>query len=515
MAIDGRLSEAEDWFGYFWPPGRMEQLARAGHLSYRQEAGPKVRLIGGFRDHILPVVHGSIEKVPITLLDCVATSTTRPMLDPEPHRQDIDPDRVLYGINLDDPAEKCFKALDIEIENLSRWSAERDMTLKFEYDDRLTTTGQDDQPSGGRIRRTLRRVLHRGAQQTDQPVQRMPTGYASWGVEGKPVDARQAQMGEITAELRRSRVLPNWDEHRDRTVGRIAARSVLHFTSTRSRSIDEWEAVSRMAQDLLSLATFAPCAVLRKTLVPDDAKITSDNTAQSEIHVYERQLVTGAPNEPAMIAWEMLFNLSDIDFGVVLPEWSRVRDKLRPTCNMILGLKYLPGGYLETKLLTATGAAEIMESSLAKGLNRPLPVPKERYKVLRKELLCLAPEEYRDWLDNKLYNAPSLQDKLKLLVSQFDNQITEKLLPNVELWAQRTTYARNDLTHRGESQRVPALEMSAVADVTVAVVVIALLSQLRIPTPRILQALEHHPDLKHAPNLARRYWPAEDAAADG
>lgn len=477
------------------------ELARAGQLSYRQEVGPKVRLIGGFRDHILPVVHGSIEQVPITLLDCVATSTTGPVFGPEPHRQHIDPDRVLYGINLGDPAEKCFKAMDIEIENLSRWSAEQDMTLKFEYDDRLAT------PSGGRIRRTLRRVLHRDAQHANQSVQTMPTGYASWGVEGKPVDPRQAQMGEITAELRRSRNLPNWDEHRGRTVGRIAARSVLHFTSAQSRSIDEWEEVSRMAQDLLSLATFAPCAVLRKSLIPDDAKITSDGTARGAIHVYERQLVAGAPNEPAMQPWEMLFNLSDIDFGEVLPEWSRVRDMLRPTCNMILGLKYIPEGYLETKLLTASGAAEVMEGSLAEGLSRPLPVPKEKYKVLRKELLCLAPEEYRNWLDKKLYNAPSLQDKLNLLASQLDSQITDKLLPNAELWAQRTTYARNDLTHRGESMRVPPLEMSAAVDVTVAVVVITLLSQLKIPTSRILQALEHHPDLKHAPGLARRYWP--------
>ena len=109
-------------------------------------------------------------------------------------------------------------------------------------------------------------------------------------------------VASVTAELRRSYVLPNWDDHRDRTEGKTSATSVLHFASTRSRNVDEWDEIARMAQDLLSLATFSPCAVLRQTLIPDDAKIASDPTARSEVHVYTKQLVTGAPNEPAIPA---------------------------------------------------------------------------------------------------------------------------------------------------------------------------------------------------------------------
>ena len=515
MAATGDLSEIEEWFGYLWPPGQMQQLATPGHVSYRPEDGLRVRLIGGFDVYNLRAIHGTFERVPITLVDCIATSTQKQsVIQSITIRQDIEPQLLLYGITLTDPAEPCFKAVDIEIENLSRWSADQDMTLKFEYDDRLAPSDQDDQPSVGRIRRTLRTVFRRHPPEVNQPVQTMPTGYASWGVEGKPIDERRAQMDDMTAELRRSRVLPNWDEHRDRTVGRIAARSVLRFSSTRSRTADEWQEVARMAQDLLSLATFSTCAVLRETLITDEAKLASDNTARSDVHLYAKQLVKGAPNEPAMEPWAMLFNLSDIDFGVLLPQWSKVRDMLRPTCNMVLGLKYIPEGYLETKLLTVAGAAEVMEGALARGLNRPLPVPKARYKVLREELLCLAPEEYRDWLDKKLYNAPSLQDKLKLLAGQLDRQITDRLLPNIDLWAQRTAKARNDLAHRGESQRVPPLEMSAIVSVTVAVVVICLISQLGIPTSRILQALEQHPELRYAPDLARRYWPVEEPGED-
>jgi hypothetical protein len=517
VAAEGRLSEPEDWFGYFWPPGPGEdqaRAARAGRLSYEPEDGSNVRLIGGFDDPLLSVVHGSIEGVPVTLLDCVATSTRMNAFNRAPLHQEIDPHLVLYGINLDDPAERCFKAMEIEIENLSQWSAAQDITLRFKYGSPEVPSDRNDQSTSGRIGTPFRRLFRWRQEQssqreeTSQPDRAGATHRTGWGIEGEPADERVAELGDIRAELRRTYLLPNWDNRRDRTEVATSATSVLHFESTRSRSIDEWEQVARMAQDLLSLATFSPCAVLRHTVIPDDNRRASDPTVRSNVHVYAGQIVTVASNEPAMDAREMLFTLSDIDFGIVLPRWSKVREMLGPTCNMILGLKYIPGGYLETKLLTAAGAAEVMESSLSRGLNRPLPVPKAEFKALRKALLCRAPEEYRDWLDKKLYNAPSLQDKLTILATQLDNRVVQTLLPNVKYWARRTTYARNDLTHRGESKRVAPPEMSAAVNLTVAVVVITLLDQLEIPAPRILQALEHHPDLKHAPSLARKYWPA-------
>lgn len=515
VATTGDLAGSEEWFGHLWPSGQM-QLAKPGHVSYRPDVGLRVRLIGGFDARTQHAVIGTFERVPITLVDCTATSTEMQGLGTSAviYRQDIEPGLLLHGIALPDPAEACFCAVDLEIENLSRWSAHQDIDLNYEYDDRLAEPAEDDRSARGRIRHSLGRVFRWRRSEVSQPAQTVPTGYASWGVTGKPSDELRAEIDGMTVELSRTHTLPNWDDHRDRIVGRIASRSVLRFSSTRSRTAQEWQEVARMAQDLLSLATFSPCAVLRQTLITDERKRASDNTARREVHLYAKQLVRGAPNEPAMQPWDMLFSLSDIDFGVLLPQWAEVRFMLRPTCNMVLGLKYLPEGYLETKLLTVAGAAEVMEGALAPGLDRPLPVPKDAYKVLREELLCLAPEQYRDWLNKKLYNAPSLQDKLKLLVEQLDQRIVDRLLPNAQLWAQRTTTARNDLAHRGESRKVPSLEMSAIVEVTVAVLVVSLISQLGVPTSRILQALEQHPELRHAPDLARKYWPPDGRRED-
>jgi hypothetical protein len=101
---------------------------------------------------------------------------------------------------------------------------------------------------------------------------------------------------------------------------------------------------------------------------------------------------------------------------------------------------------------------------------------------------------YGKKMDNHSY--PS---KMECVAKGCDNQIMENLLPNVDLWAQRTSKARNDLAHRGASKNVPPLEMSAMVSVTVAVVVISLISQLGIPTSRILQALEQTPRTQTCP----------------
>ncbi|WP_141098978.1 ApeA N-terminal domain 1-containing protein [Mycobacterium avium] len=509
MPDTGDLASNQEWFGYMWSADQPD-VFRAGHVSYRPDDGLRARLLGGFDNPIQRAINGTFDEVPITLGDCIATSTEMRGLGPSAviRRQDIEPGILLYGIGLPDPSEACFSAVDLEIENLSSWSAHRDITFNFELGDRLA--GPAERPARGRVRHILRKVFARRPPEGRPPAHPASTGLVNWGVEGRPSAELRAETGDITVELRRSHILPSWDDHRDRIVARVVARSVLRFSSTRLWTAQECQEVARLAQDLVSLATFSPCAVLRQTLITDEQKLASDDTARREVHLYSGQLVRGAPSEPAMQPADMLFNLSDIDFEVLLPQWVKVHDMLRPTCNMVLGLKYIPDGYVETKLLTVAGAAEVMEGALAHGLNRPLPVPRDVFKVLRKELLDVAPQQYRDWLDKKLYNAPSLQDKLKLLAGQLDHQIIDRLLPNVELWARRVTKARNDLAHRGESKDVRAEEMSAIVSVTVAVLIVSLISQLGVPTSRILQALQQHPELRHAPGLAHRFWPPDE-----
>lgn len=531
MADKGNLAESHEWFGYFAPAGAPEGSARPGRLSYTPEEGLTLRLIGGFQAHILPAIIGNVEKVPVTLVDCVATSARKGVLDDEPTRQTIDVQSAIFGIFLNDPDTACFDEMDIELEHLSQWAAEKDFELRFDW-------GNGGEPPAGEspnrrwsilyhLRRRLRRTVGNDlsavataensaidlSQHDGEPTRTSKPQRRSWGMRVQRAEPRSAQIGdELNIELRRRYVLPNFDEYRDRAEMATSGSSVLQVNSARPRSLNEWLDIAHACQDLISFASYSPCALLKITLAPEESVRESDNTVRSEIRVYTDNIVKGAPDEEAMTAWKTLFTLADVDFDAVMPLWFQVRKTLGPTCNMVLGLKYIPGGYLETKLLTAVGAAEVMAGALIEKSKRPLPIPPEAFTTLRQELVDLTPEKYRKWVKSKLQNTPTLAERLEALASIPDQEIVAALMPNVKQWAQRTAKARNDLAHRGRSDEVSYPEMAAAAQVAVAVVVLNLLDQLKIPTARVLQALEHHPDLENAPRLAKKYWPSGSAS---
>ena len=113
----------------------------------------------------------------MTLLDCAAVSTRGRAFGPPSltYEQHIDSEFVLIGIGLSDREQACFEALELEIENLSQWSAETDIDLRFEW-----TEAQP--PVGGRVRQRLRRLIGQ------QPTGPQPT-RSSWGIRAQPADA--------------------------------------------------------------------------------------------------------------------------------------------------------------------------------------------------------------------------------------------------------------------------------------------------------------------------------------
>jgi hypothetical protein len=245
----------------------------------------------------------------------------------------------------------------------------------------------------------------------------------------------------------------------------------------------------------------APCAVLKQTLITSEgARNATNPPARSEVLVYTHELVQGQPDEPAVEAREALFTLRDVQFGAVLPTWVEIQQRVTMACHMVLGLKYTSEGYAETKLLTAVGAAEVMHRKL----DRPLPLPKDEFNELKQKLLDTVPENRQKWLEGKLYNEPSLKERLIDLASIPDPDIMNHLLPNPEAWAKDTALARNGIAHRGRHKTkgyIPVIQ------VTTAVVIVNLLHLSEIPKDRVLRALEQNATLRDAVQLAAKYWP--------
>jgi hypothetical protein len=84
----------------------------------------------------------------------------------------------------------------------------------------------------------------------------------------------------------------------------------------------------------------------------------------------------------------------------------------------------------------------------------------------------------------------------------------ETLVPDAHTWAKEATLARNGIAHDGRSDAHSIEDLYAVAEVTHAVVILNLLSQLGIPPERLARALTEHPILRRAVRLGRDHFPS-------
>ena len=450
--------------GHFWLPGQGDQ-AKAGVLAYTPESGSVLTVIGGLAPSVgpLPVVHGLANNTPITLLDCrnegglvqgfVVT------------KQRISAERALVGINLDNDDTQAFVSVEVQVENLTEW----------------------------------------GGQSPVRYGDSEPGESWRWQVFVEGVEPAKAQLEGITAELH-SRFSPPGDYDRRRGRVNIGANafSFIRFESKEPRKLDDWLDCVDLVQDLVSLAMDDPCAVLEQTLITSEAVRNATRGTRSEVAVYNRQLVHGQPDKPAVEAREALFTLHDVELGAVLPTWANIRQRVAMACHMLLGLKYISEGYAETKLLTAVGAAEVMHDNL----DRPAPLPEDEFAELKEKLLQVVPESRKKWLEGKLYNQPTLKERLIDLASIPDPDIMNRLLPNPKKWAKNAALARNGIAHRG---RHNTTEYIPVVQVTTAVLIVNLLQLLGVPKDRVLRALEQNATLRDAARLAVMYWPKKDS----
>jgi hypothetical protein len=169
---------------------------------------------------------------------------------------------------------------------------------------------------------------------------------------------------------------------------------------------------------------------------------------------------------------------------------------------MILGLKYVPGGYVETQLIAAVSAAE----SMHRALQPPGPVDPAAYKQLRSDLLAAIPPELRTWVRDRLpRNEPSLKDRLADLARR-PGEFMSALVPDVDSWAKATRTARDQLAHTGQTKAQSIGQMAAVADVTAAVVAVNLLHEVGAPADALGDALARQPDLRVAVDLAKDHF---------
>lgn len=147
---------------------------------------------------------------------------------------------------------------------------------------------------------------------------------------------------------------------------------------------------------------------------------------------------------------KMLFTYHDLleNFEQFLNNWLRKTDVLEPVYSLHFGIMYNPEMYLHQKFLSVIQALEAYHRRAIGNLE----VPKEEHERRIEELLSVAPNNHRSWLEQKLKysNEPSLRKRLKEIFSR-QPEGTHSVDGSMNSFIQKVVTTRNYLTHYDKS----------------------------------------------------------------
>jgi len=419
-----------------------------------------------------PLLLGESDGEPVTLLDCQSTHFESQLFG-NPIAQTLIAMQAFVGIHLDVPDQVAFKAISIKIENLHAWTAATGLSEQVEFED-------------GRQRGPVIRADFPEEQSACVADYRITLVHSFF------------TGGEFT---------------RSGTTARIAEAVELSIEPVEGlRSAANLFAFGKPLQDLITLATDRPAAVLSMVLVApptDDASACKDGAPQHDrtVHVHQKQVVDADPEATALRPHELLFSLADIGFEKIIPTWFGLHEDLRSACNMLFGLHYIQEGYLQDRLVIAVSAAE----ALHRQLSTDPPMSDEEFKALRKQASDAVPAERRQWVRDRLWNEPTLKERLLYLASLPASEAVDALVPDRERWATSAKKARNALVHRTKKKgHSPSIdEMIAVAEVTRALLTLVLMAQAGLSPVVQQRIVRQSPKFQRVCQVARRHLSAK------
>lgn len=477
------LDEPGEWAGLWWLPDDPGYQV-PGVLRYDSEGGLVLSLIGAFEDRIMTmhtpgvvsyegrrnwdVLYGVAEQREITLLDCVPTNGSRTYgaRVKSPAKQTVEAGKALVGVHVSGEDEAAFLAVQVSVEDLTHWAASS------------VFAGLLSTPDG------------------------FPDGNAEISV--KPVETQSVQAEGIDFRLAHRHTLPFFDKRRGETVGTMRDTAFIRIVPSDLFSLEDAVRFAGLVQDLIALATHQAAGVLwlRLELTRKNGAEENDQpVSRQSVEVLYSPRVVGKRDAKAIDPHRVFFTCSSLPFEDIVPRWLEAHERLEAATNMILGLRYAPARFIESNLLTAVGAAEVLHRCL--DIDEP-PIPEEEFKAIRQSMLAQVPEEYQERIRGAVRNDPTLRDRLYALAARPDQEAISLLMPDVDRWARRTTRARNDLAHEGKTPRHSMEELIAIVNVTTAVVILNVLNELGLPAERQRQIVKEHPDLLQTAKLAQK-----------
>lgn len=488
------LDEVGEWSGIWWLPDDPDQPI-PGVLRYSPDDGLVLSLIGAFEDRIMStpspgltvvhegsrnwdVIHGAAEQREISLLGCFLKSGKRTIgaRVKSPAKQTVMAMTALVGAHVGGEDDAVFSAAEIAVEDLGLWAA----SSVFEG-----FLGASD----GKI-----------------------DGTGSISV--KPVQARSVLVDGTEFSLQHEHTLPFFDQRKDGTVGRMRDTAFVRVVPAAPFSVGGAREAASLVQDLISLATHRAAGLiwLRLGVAETEPALLPDGrpAPKRRANVLYSPTALGRGSAKAVDHHRVFFTCESIPFEDVVPRWYEAHGRLQAATRMILGLRYAPARYVENNLLTAVGAAEVLHRGLRIDEK---PFPRGEFTAMRDAMLEQVSERHRERFKGAMRNDPTLRDRLYALAARPDQDAIALLMPDMNRWAERTTRARNDLTHEGKTPSHRIEELIAVVEVTTAVVILNLLHELGLPAERQSEIVRDHPQLRATASAAREWLVSPDAVS--
>jgi len=487
---EAQLSESRDWTGHWWLPDEPDKKV-PGILSFAPGTGLRLRLIGGWdyqvtrpgpngstiitdQTKVWPMVHGYGDNAPVTLLN-VSLVTARGGFFGEPDTLEVRANTALVGALMEAPDEAAFVAGVGDIEDLTVWSR------RSGVDSRVQFNAQGGETMGE--------------------------------IELRRLAPLTATAGPLRVKLSHYAWYPFSEDSRAQRVTRVRESQVIRFERDDPQPLKYWVDLLSSTADLMSLSTLRACGIvsMRVYVPPTPDQWPGDHPMrdqQHEVAIYMERVVKPRPDDDALPFRNYVLTLDDLPFEELMPRWLEVRDKFAAARSMILGLRYVRNGYVETRLVTAVAAAE----SMHRALEPSPPIPRAEFKEMRRTLLGAVAPEQKAWLADRLTehsNVPTLKQRLLDLVSRLGDAGL-RLVHDPGIWAKSAKDGRNLLAHTGTASN-DLEHLHAVTEVTAAVVILNLLHELGVPQAVLSKAVDEHPVLSHAAHLARRVLCDDDS----
>ncbi|MFJ4295639.1 HEPN domain-containing protein [Curtobacterium sp. NPDC089689] len=489
---EAALSEPGEWTGFWWIPSEPD-AKHPGVLHFDPMKGVELRLIGGWEyETELPevpglstgqlkewaMVHGAVaDGTPVTLLhlhvSTVTRSNNRFKRSDAPDHLHLQAGVALLGCHLPTSTEPAFVGVSATVEHLTTWSA--------------------------------RSGIHRTYKQENS---------CSREVHLEQLSALQAEFDDLTITLDHWNIVSS-GASRSRRRTSVEEYDAIQFSTALPQPLDRWLDLVASAADLMSLTTMSASAVIgvRLFLPATPDAFPADHPTRNqrrEVQLLQHRVTHAQPNLKAELHHHFLLTLDDMDFAVLMPRWLAIRERFAAARGMILGLQYVPSGYIENRVVTAVAAAEALHRALAPDP----PIPPQSFRQLRRDLLDRVDPAHKQWLSERLTstaNVPTLRERLLELANRLGGP-GSALVGDVHQWATAAKNARNRIAHLGSAEE-DFLHLHAVIEVTSGVVILNLLHELGLPSEHLERSVLQHPKLSYAAHLARTHLSGAPRAA--